>query len=106
MNKSDSIAELATALNKARNAFEPIRRTSEVKVKTKTGGEYKFKYAPLEALIAATDKPLRDNGITVIQQIHDNRVHTMLLHASGEWLESSGTPIVGAEQSTRQEYGA
>ena len=106
MNKSDSIADLATALNKARNAFEPIRRSSEVKVQTRTGSSYTFKYAPLEALIGATDKALRDNGLTVLQDVRDNRVHTMLIHTSGQWLESSGTPIVNAEQSTRQEYGA
>lgn len=45
MDKSEEIDKLAIALAKFQGSLEQPSLNSEVKVKTKTGLEYKFKYA-------------------------------------------------------------
>lgn len=92
MDKSETIGALAEALAKAQLAFEPIHKTRTVKVKTKAGYEYEFKYATLDDIIAATKKALSDNGLCITQHSAASQnavsVETMLAHASGEWIRS------------------
>src|SRR4051812_9730470 len=96
-------AELAKALVKARKDFKPIRRTHEVRVRTRAGGEYTFRYAPFESLVEATDDALTDNGIYASQTIHDGRVVTALIHESGQMLQSRGTRVICSETVSSQE---
>jgi hypothetical protein len=105
MNKSDSIKELASALAKAQAGFGHIARDKTVKVITKSGGSYTFSYAPLETIMAAIKQPLVDNGLALIQGVRDERVVTTLMHQSGEFYESAGTPIKAVEQGP-QAYGS
>lgn len=77
------IGALAAALAKAQAEFPTIPRDKEVTVQTTKGGTYKFKYAPLDTIIAAVRGPLSANGLAVTQLLDGGDLVTMLLHDSG-----------------------
>jgi len=77
------LGPLAAALAKAQVAFPTVTRDKEVVVKTKTGGSYSFKYAPLDSILNAVRVPLADNGLVVVQLIDDGDLVTSLIHESG-----------------------
>jgi len=81
---SDPINELAGALALAQAEFPAIPRSKTVQVRTRTGGNYTFNYAPLEAIIAATRPALSKHGLSVMQDIRDGHVCTILAHKSGQ----------------------
>lgn len=92
MNSSPNIGALAAALAEARKGFKPIVRNKEVTVKTKTGGEYKFKYAPYEEMVDATAEALAAQGLSVLSSVEtaekDSALAMRLIHSSGEWIEA------------------
>jgi hypothetical protein len=89
MDKSEEIDKLAIALAKFQGSLEQPSLNSEVKVRTKTGGEYKFKYANLSECKRAAKQPLADNELSVCQLIEDDySIRTILLHSSGQWISS------------------
>lgn len=89
MDKSEEIDKLAIALAKFQGSLEQPSLNSEVKVRTKTGGEYKFKYADLSECKRAAKQPLADNELSVCQLIEDDYyIRTILLHSSGQWISS------------------
>ena len=89
MERSEQIDQLATALSKFQGALEQPKLNSTVKVKTRTGGEYSFKYADLSECKAAAKKPLAENGLAVTQLIEeDYYIQTVLMHTSGQWISS------------------
>lgn len=96
---------LAGALAKAQAAFPPIPRDKEVEVKTKTGGTYTFKYAPLDTIIAAVRGPLSENGLAFSQLLDGGDLVTVLLHSSGETL-TGRTPLPHSNGDTVQQYGS
>lgn len=111
MKRSESIKELAAALAKAQTQFESAERDHTAKVETRTGGSYSFDYADLAAYLSVCRKPLGDNGLSYLQEpiVRDRSVSvtTLLMHASGEWIESEpltldllgqGTPPVVTPQ--------
>ncbi|MGI5828446.1 MAG: ERF family protein [Patescibacteria group bacterium] len=85
MQHSESIKELAAALVKAQAKITNAPQT-------KVNPFFKSKYADLSTVIDTIKKPLTDNGLSVIQgnEVSENGVviTTMLLHESGEWIES------------------
>ena len=83
---AEGLGPLAVALAKAQAAFPAISRDKEVNT-----GSYKFKYAPLESIIAATRGPLGDNGLAVSQLVDEDVLVTMLLHESGAVLSARTT---------------
>lgn len=108
MKTSESISELAGALSKAQASFKPIIKDKTVRVKTRTGGEYTFSYAPLESIMAAVREALSANGLFLSQALtsidgHDF-IETAVLHATGQWL-SNLTPVLVQEQGP-QAYGS
>lgn len=89
MERSEQIDQLATALSKFQGSLEQPKLNSTVKVKTRTGGEYSFKYADLSECKAAAKKPLAENGLAVTQLIEDDySLLTVLMHSSGQWISS------------------
>ena len=88
MQKSDSIKELAIAMNKAQAEMTGA-------AKSKTNPFFKSKYADLRAVIEAIKEPFASNGLSYIQfPIEDNGrigIETILMHSSGEWLSNSFT---------------
>ena len=96
MNKSDNINELIKALCEARKNFKPIVRDKTVTVKTRSGGDYKFTYAPLENVIEATTTALADAGLAVMQFPSKDGLESILAHSSGQYI-SNTIPIVQIE---------
>jgi len=86
MTKSDSIKELAVALNKAQAEMSGAKKGAN-------NPFFKSKYADLEEVIRCAKEPLHENGLSVSQFpiTEDNKagVTTILMHNSGEWLEST-----------------
>ncbi len=89
MERSEQIDQLAAALAKFQGELEQPKLNSVVKVKTRGGYEYSFKYADLAECKNAAKKPLAANQLAVTQLIEeDGSIVTMLLHASGQWISS------------------
>lgn len=89
MKTSATIATLATALCKAQAQVKDA-------IKRGTNPHFKSKYAPIEEVISACKEALNSNGISFIQGAEPTegdtlQLSTMLLHTSGEWIESTLT---------------
>lgn len=95
---------LAAALAAAQAEYKPLKRTRTVKVRMKSGGEYSFKYAPLDVCMDATRPALTKHGLAVTQAFETEplRIVTRLLHESGQYMESV-LPL--REQATPQDLG-
>lgn len=97
MNKSDSITNLAIALNKAQGELRAA-------IKDSTNPFYKSKYADLESVWSAIREPLTNNGLSVSQFGDGDSLTTMLMHASGEWIAGSFKLVL--KEQTPQAFGA
>lgn len=79
------ITALYAALAKARGEFGPISKSREVKIAG--NANYKFAYAPLEELLAATVPALSSNGLVIMMPFTlKNDVcaqNVIIAHASG-----------------------
>lgn len=108
MSQSEQINEIAAALAKAQGQIKNPTKNCTVKVKTKAGYEYEFKYADLSAVTEAIKKPLSDNGIAYTQYVEEVesrfRLVTVLLHSSNQWLKSIYPLFVGEQGS--QAFGS
>ncbi len=84
MNKSESIAELAKALNKAQSEMSGAKKGS-------ANPFFKSKYADLAEVINCAKGALSNNGLSVAQfpVTHNGcaGVRTLLMHSSGEYIE-------------------
>jgi hypothetical protein len=98
MMQSEQINELAAALAKAQGAIKnPVRNKTAV-VRTRSGQDYKFDYADLNACTDAAKKPLADNELAIIQEaaVTQNNCITTLFHVSGQWKQTLYPIIVTA----------
>lgn len=107
MLKSETTAALAGALAIAQGAWSNPPKSREVTVRSDKGN-YKFAYATLDTILDHIRAPLSENGLSVTQAIdlagERPVVRTMLMHSSGEWLESV-TPLIG-NTNKPQEFGS
>jgi hypothetical protein len=103
MSKSESISNLAAALVKAQSEFPAIPRNKQVTV-TGQKGSYKFYYAPFEDILRAVRPALNSNGLGFTQSAAGDRLCTIILHQSGEWMLHE-VGIVNP-QGTAQSYGS
>lgn len=98
MKKSETIAELAKALS----AFQ-----GEVKqpLKDKANPFFKSKYVPLENVVEAISETASKHGLSFLQYPlnQENRVGiiTVLMHSSGEWIESEPIFATPAKQDAQ-----
>ena len=88
MKKSDSIKNLATALNKAQAVMGGAK-------KGKVNPFFKSKYADLSAVQEVIQEPFSEHGLSYVQfPIEYNGrigVETTLMHESGEWMSNEFT---------------
>lgn len=99
--QSQSIAELAKALNKAQAVIGNAVRTSE-------NPFFKSHYADLASVREAYQPAFSENGLSLVQMPYskDGRVgvETMLMHSSGEWVKQSAD--VMPAKNDPQSYGS
>lgn len=85
MEKSESIKELAAALNKAQAEMSGAKKGAN-------NPFFKSKYADLNAVVDAVRIPFCENGLSYsqfpIMQENKVGVETILMHESGEWIGS------------------
>lgn len=84
--RSIDLKQLFAALAKAQGEMEVAGKKSE-------NPYFKSRYADLAEIVRASRAYLSKNGLSVIQQILPNNdgqsiLHTILAHASGEWISS------------------
>jgi len=93
---------IATALVKAQRQFQPALKTS-------TNPHFKSRYADLSACVEAVMGGLNDNGIALVQQLHEAEhgvtVETVFIHESGEML-NCGKLFVPATKQDAQGFGS
>ncbi|CAB4121061.1 Essential recombination function protein [uncultured Caudovirales phage] len=94
--------EIATALVKAQKEFGPALKTS-------TNPHFQKKYADLAAVIEAVIDGLNNNGIALVQVLHECEtgvtVSTSFIHESGEHIDC-GKFHVPASKQDPQGYGS
>lgn len=105
------IAALYAALARARGNFGPIKKDRRVDV-----GKYKFDYAPMENLLAATVGPLSAEGIFIMMPFMTGRDQitkqlVIIAHASGgrivynfEFTPAEDEKIFGGQTTYLQRY--
>jgi len=95
MNKSESIKELATALSLAQGEMPAVQFNA-------TNPFLKNKYADLGAVISTSKPVLAKYGLSVTQltETQDNNVcvTTVMMHKSGEWMQSTASLQLGEER--------
>lgn len=105
---SQQIDKIFEALSKAQNEIKNPEKNKTVKVKTKTGGSYDFKYATLDAIIDCVRGPLTKNGMWFTQTLANGngkyKLVTTLGHSSGQWI-CSETPILSTS-ADNQAFGS
>lgn len=101
---SEEINEITAALSQLQGSIEQPKLEKEVKVKTKTGSSYSFKYADLSACCKAAAPHLMANGLAVAQVISGGKLVTLLSHKSGQWMKSE--LFLPQQTSDYQSYGS
>jgi hypothetical protein len=86
MTHSESIAAIGAALAKAQGEMDNATKDSK-------NPHFNSKYADLAAVVGACREALAKHGISVVQSPNTFdgnlvRLKTLLLHSSGEWIES------------------
>lgn len=102
LRHSDQLNELAKALSAAQGVMEGAS-------KDKTNPHFKSKYADLGSVWTAIREPLAKNGLSVVQLPYTDEqgrvyVSTMLMHSSGQWIETSYT--LPATKQDAQGFGS
>lgn len=94
MQRSESIAELATALALAQLEIENASKNA-------ANPHFKSRYADLAEVLNTARPVLAKHGIAVVQSTSyaDKLVHvdTLLTHKSGQWLESHSSAPIGKD---------
>lgn len=102
INKSETITKLAAAL---------VMFNSEISRVAKDASNpfFKNKYASLDSIIDEARPVLTKNGLSILQLPSGDGEHaimkTLLLHESGEWIESEAL-IIKPVKSDPQAYGS
>lgn len=81
-----SNVELYKALHQARKKFSTV-------VKNGTNPHFKSKYADLESILDAVEKPLDDNNLLIITRIQMDRIETDLIHVETGQKETAIYPL-------------
>jgi hypothetical protein len=103
MNRSEQIGQIAAALAKAQKAIEGASKDSK-------NPHFNSRYADLASIAEACRVPLAANEIAVVQNPSRPEaglvgMTTLLLHSSGEWLESDPL-VVQAKDAGPQAVGS
>ncbi len=111
---SPEIDALAAAFVAAQAAFVVVPKSETAEVKSRTGQGYTYNYATMAGAVAATQAPLAENGLGMLQPPTASKseyiarpggegydivttitITTRLQHKSGQWMESDLTISIG-----------
>ena len=102
-----SIDKLAVDLAAAQAEFPTINKTHTGEIRTRAGGAFKYKYAGLDDILAALRPCLSKHGLAIQQRVWTSlngqyyaNVQTVLLHKSGQWVQSPRMACPVAELPT------
>ena len=114
---SEERKNLIQALIAAQGEFPPLERSATARIPTKSGKEFSYSYAPLDALRGQTDAILHKHGLVVNHwtTIQDSHVilHTQLAFENGneslmsEWpigLVDDDPKVLGANMTYGERY--
>jgi hypothetical protein len=92
-SKDAEHAGVVAALVAAQGEFPTINKTQTAEVRTKDGGKYTYSYADLGDVLGQIRPVLSKHGLAIVQQTKPDEngktlLHTRLMHASGDELES------------------
>lgn len=100
MKTSEQINEIATALAKCQGELKPVPKS--------TKGHYKGGYADLAECWENCRAALSKNGLAVTQTTDTENdklvLHTLLIHASGQWIKST-MPLICSNDKDIQKIG-
>jgi len=90
--QSDKIEELVKALVKVQGELKTLQTNQEARIPTRTGKEFRYKYADLASVWEALRRPLTENGLAITQTMLPCNGNTLLIttlyHTSGQWQRS------------------
>jgi len=95
---------IAKALNSFQKELPEVKMDATVKVQTKSGSSYNFKYATFGNIVKTVTPVLSKHGLSFTQTFGDDFLYTILFHVSGESIQSS-IPI-DVKSGTMQEVGS
>jgi ERF superfamily len=107
---SPTVSKIVTALARAQGKYKPLVKNCEGTVsyqarEGRAAGGYTFRYADLGAVIEATSEALSSEELAHVALIGAGKIRVMLMHSSGEWLESEA-PISAPEEVGVQKFGS
>ena len=100
--KSESISKIATSLVEAHKAFKPVAQSG-------VNPHLRSKYSTIADYLSAVQGALLNNGIVISQSVSKTEVGiavtTILIHTSGEYLESEPC-VLPVEKPNAQAVGS
>ena len=102
--QSPDIGKLAEALALFQSEIPKIDLDAKVTVKTKAGSSYQFEYATLQNIMRKALPVLTKHGLSVSQTFDGSQLKTMLMHKSGQSINS--TIPVDVSTGSMQEIGS
>jgi len=84
-HSSPELNEIFSALSKFTGEVPNLLKSDTVKVTTKSGSQYNFRYVTLDDAIDTVKPFLTKNGLAVSQLETGKSVITILTHSSGQW---------------------
>ncbi len=107
---SDDLDKIAPALAKIQGELGNVAKAHTGRIEKDGRLLYTFKYADLAAIIDASRPLLAANGVSVIQrpmQSSDGvRLHTILLHESGQWIGDGAPNLPVGKKDDPKAYGS
>jgi len=85
-NSSEDLDQLFTAMSAFAGEVPSLLKSDTVKVQTRSGSSYNFRYVTLDDAIDTVKPHLAKNGLAVTQLLTGRSVVTVLTHASGQWI--------------------
>lgn len=79
--QSDDVSELAKALVEVQKIVGNAEKDAK-------NPFFKSNYATLKSVLEATRQPLADNGLAITQTMLEDKLVTVLMHTSGQWIRS------------------
>lgn len=105
LKHDDKSGTIHIAMSNFQAEVQPIELTKEVSVTTKSGGTYKFRYAPLPKIVTTIQPLIKKYGLSYSQKIQNGEIITTIMHKSGGTIESP-IPCPMPDGLSAQEVGS